>query len=207
MILVEGIGDLAFLLQDVDGAEAVLGQVAQPDAPARGQKPAQRDVAGRVAARIDQDHVVELVRQPILAAQEVEVCALVRLKDVSVEEPGVAPPRRRPVAGKRGEAVREFLSRELAEANPSDYELRFALGMAHAERADAYLQFARAVRPSSREADLDAAERDYLTALDIYQKLQDAGTFAASDMTYVDNAREQLQKARAERAAGRRAED
>ena len=99
------------------------------------------------------------------------------------------------------------ISRELADANPSDYELRFALGMAHAERADAYLQFARGVRSSSRAADLAAAERDYLTALDIYQKLQDAGTFAASDMTYVDAARAQLKKARAERAADRGVED
>jgi serine/threonine protein kinase/tetratricopeptide (TPR) repeat protein len=99
------------------------------------------------------------------------------------------------------------ISRDLTEANPSDYELRFALGMAHAERGDAYLQFARGVRSSSRAADLAAAERDYLTALDIYQKLQDAGTLAASDMTYVDTARAQLNKARAERASDRRVED
>ena len=45
-----------------------------------------------------------------------------------------------------------------------------------------YLQFALAARSVSRGADLAAAERDLVTALDIYQKLQDAGTFAASDM-------------------------
>jgi non-specific serine/threonine protein kinase/serine/threonine-protein kinase len=91
------------------------------------------------------------------------------------------------------------ISRELTDANPSDYEQRFALGLAHAERADAYLQFALAAGSASRASDLTAAERDLVTALDIYQKLQDAGTFAASDMTYVDAARAQLKKVQSER--------
>jgi tetratricopeptide (TPR) repeat protein len=93
------------------------------------------------------------------------------------------------------------ISRELSTANPSDYELRFALGMAHAGRGDAYLDFARAARAESRAADLAAAEQDYTTALDIYSKLQAAGTFASSDKEYVDKAREQLDKVRAERTA------
>jgi tetratricopeptide (TPR) repeat protein len=93
------------------------------------------------------------------------------------------------------------ISRDLTVANPSDYELRFALGMAHAERGDAYLQFARAARPASRASDLAAAERDYVTALDIYQKLENAGTFAGSDKEYVDKARAQLNTVRSERAA------
>ena len=92
------------------------------------------------------------------------------------------------------------LSRELAAANPTDYELRFALAIAHAARADAYLRFAREARPPSRAADLSAAERDYTSALDIYRKLQEAGTFTASDMQYVDAARVQLDKVRSERA-------
>ena len=93
------------------------------------------------------------------------------------------------------------ISRELSAANPSDYELRFALGIAHAGRADAYLEFARAARSPSRTADLAAAERDYTSALDIYSQLQQAGTFAASDKEYVDKARASLEKVRAERAA------
>jgi eukaryotic-like serine/threonine-protein kinase len=93
------------------------------------------------------------------------------------------------------------ISRELTAANPSDYELRFALGLAYAGRADAYLEFARATRVSSRTADLAAAERDYTSALDIYSQLQQAGTFAASDQEYVDKARASLEKVRAERAA------
>ena len=93
------------------------------------------------------------------------------------------------------------ISRELTAANPSDYELRFALGLAYAGRADAYLEFARAARSSSRPADLAAAERDYTSALDIYSQLQKAGTFAASDTEYVDKARASLEKVRAERAA------
>jgi non-specific serine/threonine protein kinase/serine/threonine-protein kinase len=92
------------------------------------------------------------------------------------------------------------LSRELTTANPSDYELRFALGLALAGRADALLQFARAPKPPSRTADLAAAERDYTEALDIYTKLQAAGTFAASDMEYVDQARKALDQIRAARA-------
>jgi non-specific serine/threonine protein kinase/serine/threonine-protein kinase len=91
------------------------------------------------------------------------------------------------------------ISRELSAANPSDYELRFALAIAHAARADAYLQFARAAAGPSRAADLAAAERDYTSALGIYQKLQEAGTFAASDVNYIDSARAQLDKVRAER--------
>jgi non-specific serine/threonine protein kinase/serine/threonine-protein kinase len=93
------------------------------------------------------------------------------------------------------------ISRALTEANPSDYELRFALAMAHAERGDAYLQFARAARSSSRASDLAAAERDSITALDIYKTLEDAGKLAGSDREYVDKARAQLNTVRAERAA------
>jgi serine/threonine protein kinase/tetratricopeptide (TPR) repeat protein len=93
------------------------------------------------------------------------------------------------------------ISRELASANPSDYELRFAVGIAQTARGDAYLQFARATAGASRAADLAAAERDYTSALDIYRKLQEAGTFAASDVKYIDNVQAQLDKVRATRAA------
>ena len=95
------------------------------------------------------------------------------------------------------------ISRELAEANPSDYELRFALAQAQAERADAYVQLARDRRSPSRAENLAAAERDLTSALDIYKKLQVAGTFAASDIEYVNAARAQLEKVRSERAAPR----
>jgi hypothetical protein len=92
------------------------------------------------------------------------------------------------------------LSRELSAANPSDYELRFALALAQAERADAYMRFARAAGPR-RAADLAAAETDYGAALAIYQELQQAGTFAASDVKYVEHARAQIAVIRAERAS------
>ena len=95
------------------------------------------------------------------------------------------------------------ISRGLATANPSDYELRFAVGIAQTARADAYLQFARAARGPSRAADLAAAERDYTSALDIYLKLQEAGTFASSDAKYIDTVRAQLEKVRAERQRAR----
>ena len=56
-------------------------------------------------------------------------------------------------------------------------------------------------RGPARAADLAAAEADYGAALAIYQELQQAGTFAASDTSYVDHARAQLASIRAERAA------
>ena len=93
------------------------------------------------------------------------------------------------------------LSRELSAANPSDYELRFALALAQAERADAYVRFARSAAGRARAADLAAAEAGYGAALAIYQELQQAGTFADSDRSYVDHARAQLESIRAERAA------
>jgi non-specific serine/threonine protein kinase/serine/threonine-protein kinase len=78
------------------------------------------------------------------------------------------------------------MSRELTAVNPADYELRFALALALAGRADAHLRF----------ADLAAAERDYSEALDIYEKLQQAGTFSSADVEYVKHARAQLEKVR-----------
>jgi non-specific serine/threonine protein kinase/serine/threonine-protein kinase len=95
------------------------------------------------------------------------------------------------------------LSRELSAANPGDYELRFALALAQAERADAYMRFAKGATGPARAADLAAAETDYGGALAIYQELQQAGTFAASDVKYVEEARAQLASIRAERAAAK----
>jgi tetratricopeptide (TPR) repeat protein len=91
------------------------------------------------------------------------------------------------------------ISRELTASNPSDYELRFALALALGGRADALLQFAEAPRAVSPSTDLAAAERDYTEALDIYAKLQAAGTFSSGDMQYLTTARSQLEKIRAAR--------
>jgi len=91
------------------------------------------------------------------------------------------------------------MSRELTVANPADYEVRFALALALSGRADAYVLFAHAPRPVARAADLAAAERDYDEALGIYARLQQAGTFAAADQSYVDEARASIEKVRAER--------
>jgi hypothetical protein len=104
------------------------------------------------------------------------------------------------------------IHRRLAAADPTSskmkaelYELRFALALALGGRADAYLEFAQAPRAGScPAADLEAGERDYTEALDIYAKLQAAGTFSSGDMEYVTNARAQLEKIRAARARTRR---
>jgi eukaryotic-like serine/threonine-protein kinase len=95
------------------------------------------------------------------------------------------------------------ISRELSAANPGDYELRFALALAQAERGDAYVRFGRAAAGPRRDADLAAAAADYTAALAIYQELQQAGTFAASDQGYVDHARAQLAGLRGGQAATR----
>jgi hypothetical protein len=98
------------------------------------------------------------------------------------------------------------ISRELSAANPSDYELRFALALAQSERADAYLAFAHAPGGRSREADVAAAEADYVAALAIYQELEQAGSLTGTDKSYVEHARKQLESTRAERAVtGKRA--
>jgi tetratricopeptide (TPR) repeat protein len=94
------------------------------------------------------------------------------------------------------------VSGELAVANPSDYRLRFAVGIALAARADAYLHFARAASGAPRAADLAAAGRDYSAALDIYLKLQEAGTFGPADVKYIDAVRAQLDAVRAARGLG-----
>ena len=96
------------------------------------------------------------------------------------------------------------ITRELSAANPGDYEMRFAVALAQAERADAYVRLAGA-RPAgpARTADLAAAEADYLAALAIYEELQRAGTFSVSDHRYVEHARTRLARIRAERGAAK----
>jgi tetratricopeptide (TPR) repeat protein len=96
------------------------------------------------------------------------------------------------------------ISRALSAANPSDYEQRFALAQAQAERGDAYVRFARGGRAgAARGADIAAAEADYGAALAIYQDLERAGMLAGSDKSYLDHVRVQLESIRAERASAK----
>jgi eukaryotic-like serine/threonine-protein kinase len=98
-------------------------------------------------------------------------------------------------------ALAVAISRELSAANPSDYELRFAVAEAQAGRADAYAHFARAASSGpTRTTDLAAAATGYAAALAIYEELQRAGTLQASDASYVEHARTQLARVRAEQA-------
>ena len=92
------------------------------------------------------------------------------------------------------------ISRDLSAASPGDYELRFAFAQAQAERAGAYLTFARAPGARARAADLAAAEADLSAALAIYEALEKAGTFAEGDQSYIDQARAQLDSVRVEQA-------
>ena len=93
------------------------------------------------------------------------------------------------------------MSRDLQRENPANVELRAAVGLALAGRADAYAGFARAPSSRTRAADLEAAERDYAESVEIYQALRQ-GRVDRGDRS--GNAREQSQGARggAQRARG-----
>jgi hypothetical protein len=80
-------------------------------------------------------------------------------------------------------------------------ELRVAVGLALAGRADAYAAFARR-RPAgpSREADLAAAERDYAESVSIFTALQQAGSIQGTDLQTLDNNRRALERIRQERS-------
>jgi tetratricopeptide (TPR) repeat protein len=111
--------------------------------------------------------------------------------------------------GMRGPALSNHdravnISRELSAANVVNYEWRFALGSALTGRGDAFALFARRVPPpATRADDLRAAERDYVEAVDILQKLKDEGSIVGTDIEYLDNARAELEKIRGERAQTR----
>ena len=91
--------------------------------------------------------------------------------------------------------------RELQQKNPANVELRVAVGLALGGRADAYAAFARArPAPSTRAADLEAAERDYAESVAIFTELQQAGSIQGTDLETLENNRKQLESVRAERS-------
>ena len=67
------------------------------------------------------------------------------------------------------------MTRDLQRENPANVELRVALGLALAGRADAYAGFARARASRTRADDLAAAERDYAESVRS-TRLQKAGS-------------------------------
>ena len=93
------------------------------------------------------------------------------------------------------------MAQKLEQSNPANVELRVALGLALAGRADAYASFARArPAPPTRAADLQAAERDYAESVAIYTALQQAGSIQGTDLETLQNNRRQLEAVRAERS-------
>ncbi len=72
VILVEDIGHVGLRIGRLDGAETGLDDIAQRHLAARGQDAPQRGIAHRLHARVDEDHVVELVRQRVCHAQKVD---------------------------------------------------------------------------------------------------------------------------------------
>jgi hypothetical protein len=91
--------------------------------------------------------------------------------------------------------------RALQQSDPANVELRVALGLALAGRADAQAAFARG-RPvlSPPAVDLEAAERDYAESVAIFTALQEAGAIQGTDLETLQNNRQQLAKVQAERA-------
>ena len=92
------------------------------------------------------------------------------------------------------------LVRELQARNPGNVELKVALGLALAGRADAYAAFARR-RPSppTRAADLAAAERDYAESVALFTALKDAGAIQGTDLETLEANRRALDLVRVER--------
>ncbi len=85
------------------------------------------------------------------------------------------------------------MSRQLQRENPTNVELRVALGLALAGRADAFARFARTGRTgSSRAADLEAAERDYAESVETFTALERAGSIQGTDLQTLENNRSDL---------------
>jgi tetratricopeptide (TPR) repeat protein len=92
------------------------------------------------------------------------------------------------------------MARALQQRNPGNVELRVALGLALAGRADAHAGFARsAPAPSTRAADLEAAERDYAESVAIFTELQQAGAIQGTDLETLENNQRALADVRAAR--------
>ena len=91
------------------------------------------------------------------------------------------------------------MSRELQKRNPTNVELKAAVGLALAGRADAYAGFARAPGSTTRDADLAAAERDYAESVAIYTALRETGSIEGSDLETLANNTKALEKVRQER--------
>jgi hypothetical protein len=90
--------------------------------------------------------------------------------------------------------------RELQARNPANVELQVAVGLALASRADAYAAFARrSSTGAARARDLEAAERDYAESVEIFTRLQQAGSIQGTDLEILDNNRKALERVRAER--------
>ena len=90
------------------------------------------------------------------------------------------------------------MSRELQHGNPANVELRVALGLALAGRADARVGFAKSPASRTRAADLAAAERDYAESVDIFTALRQAGSIEGSDLETLDTNRKALDNLRKE---------
>jgi non-specific serine/threonine protein kinase/serine/threonine-protein kinase len=90
------------------------------------------------------------------------------------------------------------MSRTLQRENPANVELRVALGLALAGRADAYAAFARASTSRTRAVDLAAAERDYGESVEIYKGLKQAGSIEGTDLETLENNQKALDAVRKE---------
>ena len=90
------------------------------------------------------------------------------------------------------------MSRELQRENPANVELRVALGLALAGRADAYVGFAQSAAGDMRGADLASAERDYAESVEIYTALRQAGSIEGSDLETLQTNSKALERVRKE---------
>lgn len=92
------------------------------------------------------------------------------------------------------------MTRELSAGNPENVELRVAVSLALLGRGDAYAQFGRAAPAGARAEDLTAAERDYVEAVGVLDRLQTEGVIQGSDVATLEAARRELERIRSDRS-------
>jgi len=90
------------------------------------------------------------------------------------------------------------MSRALATSNPKDAELRMAYGLSLTGRGDAFALMARRGTPgASRQADLEAAERDYAAGVAVFAAVDRDVPFTGSDAETFTKAKAELARIRA----------
>ncbi len=193
MILVEGVGDVALLLVDAEGAEQFLRQVGQRHAAPRRHQLAQRHVGDGAHGGVHENDVVELIGQILVGAQVVDGLAhgpVLRHRDhLALHQAsggilGIAQRLfdRDPVHGRQRVEDRLLLRLfEILEKVDDIVRLEFADGLGEdlgGQAGDdvcahAFVEFAEDLAVEFAAVELDQAPA--LTAFELFQEVGDVG--------------------------------